>query len=326
MSATNLPDALLKRIRGGNRFLVTSHQNPDGDAIGSSLGMARILRSLGKTATVWLKDETPSIYRQLPGVERIHVGPEPPAGYPEGLSAIIVMECPSLDRTGLEEHLATGPPLLNVDHHLGNQLYGAVNWVDPTAPAVGEMVLRLATALHASLTEDTSNLLLTALVSDTGGFRFSNARELAFQAAAELVRAGAKPELVSMWLYESNPLSRVELLREMLGTLELHHDGRVATVRLTPEMFAATGAAAGDAEGLVDTPRSIAGVEAVALLRGIGEGEIKISLRSRGAVDVEAIAREHSGGGHHNAAGCRFQGSYDEAKGAMVTALGAALA
>jgi len=325
MSATNLPDALLKRIRSGNRFLVTSHQNPDGDAIGSSLAMARVLRSIGKTAMVWLKDPSPSIYHELPGVDRIFNGTEPPPGFPEGLSATFVMECPSLDRTGLEEHLPSGPPLLNIDHHLGNQLYGAVNWVDPMAPAVGEMVLRLAQALHAGINEDTANLLLTALVSDTGGFRFSNAREMAFQAAADLVRAGGKPELVSKWIYESNPLSRIQLLKEMLGTLEIHQDGRIATVTLTPEMFASTNASSGDAEGLIDIPRSIAGVEAVALFRGVGEGEVKISLRSRGDLDVEAVARQHDGGGHHNAAGCRFSGTYQEAKEAIVSALAGAL-
>lgn len=326
MTATTLPDALLKKLRSGSRFLITSHANPDGDAVGSSLGLARILRRMGKTATVWLKDEPPSLFRQLPGADRIHHGEEPPAGFPEGFSAVIVLECPSLDRTGLEE--AFGKiPLLNIDHHLGNQLYGAVNWVDPAAPAVGEMVQRIARALKAPLGEDTANLLLTALVSDTGGFRYGNTTEEAFLAAAELAREGAKPDLVARWIYESDRPQRLELLRLMLESLELHQEGRIATVYLSQAMFEKAGAEAGDAEGLINVPRSIAGVEAVALFKELPENGLKVSLRSRGTVDVEAVASRHDGGGHRNAAGCRFEEtSLDEARTTIVGELAEALA
>jgi phosphoesterase RecJ-like protein len=146
MAGTKAPEDLLRKIRQGNRFLLTSHVNPDGDAIGSELGLARVLRRLGKGAVVWNRDETPTIYRPLPGSDRVHCGAEPPAGFPEKFDSVVVLECPSPDRTGLEEHLAA-LPVVNIDHHLGNQHYGAVNWVDSAAPAVGEMVFRLAQAL-----------------------------------------------------------------------------------------------------------------------------------------------------------------------------------
>ncbi|MFY9820284.1 MAG: bifunctional oligoribonuclease/PAP phosphatase NrnA [Thermoanaerobaculia bacterium] len=307
MGGTKAPEDLLRKIRQGNRFLLTSHANPDGDAIGSELGLARILRGLGKGAVVWNHDSTPTVYKPLPGSERIHVGEEPPAGFPEKFDAIIVLECPSPDRTGLEKHLAERP-VINIDHHLGNQCYGTVNWVDSAAPAVGEMVYRLAQGLKAALEPELASCLYLTLVTDTGGFRFSNATPAAFEAAAALVREGAHPEQVSQWLYESQPLGVVRLLGEMLQSLQLHEGGRVASGRLTLAMFQRAGAATGDSEGLIDHLRSIAGVEAVALIREREDGSQKVSLRSRGEVDVEKIARHHGGGGHRNAAGFSMDG------------------
>ncbi|HEY7213579.1 MAG TPA: DHH family phosphoesterase, partial [Thermoanaerobaculia bacterium] len=258
MGGMKAPEDLLRKIRQGNRFLLTSHVNPDGDAIGSELGLARMLRRLGKGAVVWNRDPTPTLYRPLPGSDRIHVGEEPPAGFPEVFDATIVLECPSPDRTGIEKYLPERP-VINIDHHLGNQCYGAVNWVDSAAPAVGEMVYRLSQGLKIALEPEVASCLYLTLVTDTGGFRFSNATPAAFEAAAALVREGAHPEQVSQWLYESQPLAVVRLLGEMLQTLQIHEGGRVASGRLTQEMFAHVGASPGDSEGLIDHLRSIAG-------------------------------------------------------------------
>lgn len=325
MGGMKAPEDLLKKIRQGNRFLLTSHINPDGDAIGSALGLARLLRRMGKGAVVWNRDPTPTVYRPLPGSERIHVGEEPPAGFPDMFDAIIVLECPSPDRTGIDKHLSARP-VINIDHHLGNQCYGSVNWVDSAAPAVGEMVYRLAQGLKLDLDPETASCLYLTLVTDTGGFRFSNATPAAFEAAAALVRDGAHPEQVSQWLYESQPLPVVRLAGEMLRTLEVHEDGRIATARLTQEMFERVGASPGDSEGLIDFPRSVAGVEAVALIRQREDGTHKVSLRSRGEVDVEKIARHHGGGGHRNAAGFVLEGDGEDVRQRVVTALTAALA
>ena len=324
MAGMKAPEDLLRKIRQGNRFLLTSHVNPDGDAVGSALGLARILRRLGKGAVVWNRDATPTLYRPLPGSDRIHNGEEPPAGYPDIFDAIIVLECPSPDRTGLEQHL-TARPVINIDHHLGNQHYGVINWVDSAAPAVGEMVYRLAQGLKVDLDPETASCLYLTLVTDTGGFRFSNATPAAFEAAASLVREGAQPEQVSMWLYESQPVAVLRLLGEMLQTLRLHEDGRIATGRLTLDMFQKAGAAPGDSEGLIDHLRSIAGVEAVGLIREREDGTHKVSLRSRGEVDVEKIARHHGGGGHRNAAGFTLEGEGEAAREAVAAALAAAL-
>ncbi|HSF43736.1 MAG TPA: bifunctional oligoribonuclease/PAP phosphatase NrnA [Thermoanaerobaculia bacterium] len=324
MPGMKAPEDLLRKIRQGNRFLLTSHINPDGDAIGSELGLARLLRRLGKGAVVWNLDPTPTIYRPLPGSERIHNGEEPPAGFPDIFDAIIVLECPSPDRTGLEQHLSA-KPVINIDHHLGNQHYGVINWVDSAAPAVGEMVYRLAQGLKTALDPETASCLYLTLVTDTGGFRFSNATPAAFEAAANLVREGAQPEQVSQWLYESQPLAVIRLLGEMLQTLALHDNGRIATGRLTLEMFNKAGAAPGDSEGLIDHIRSIAGVDAVALIREREDGTHKVSLRSRGEVDVEKIARHHGGGGHKNAAGFSLPGDGEAVRLQVAEALGAAL-
>jgi len=319
------PDRLLARIRQGHRFLVTSHANPDGDAIGSTLGLARVLRSLGKSARVWIRDAVPALYAQLPGAAAIHVGVEPPAGFPQTFDAVVVLECPSLDRTGLEEALSA-LPLVNIDHHLGNVQYGEVNWVEPDAAAVAVLIAELARALGARRDAETADCLYLALVTDTGGFRFSNASPAAFEAAARLVAEGARVEAVSQWLYESQPEGAVRLLGELLATLERHGErGRIATVHLTRAMFARAGAAPGDSEGLIDVPRSIAGVDVVALFRELGPDDWKVSLRSRGAISVESVARAHGGGGHRNAAGCRFAGSLAAASAALVAELGAAL-
>jgi len=323
-TTTNPPDSLLEALRGGDGFVLTGHRRPDGDSLGSALGLARILRSMGKDALVWNRDDMPTVYHALPGSEGIHVGEEPPAGFPETFGAVVTVECPSLERTGLEAHLQQ-LPILNIDHHLGNEHYGTVNWIDTSAPALGALVYRLAKALGVELDEVTATMLYLTLVTDTGGFRFANATAEAFDAAADLVREGAHPETVSRWIYESHPEASLRLLGEMIHSLALHHDGRIATAALTADMFERAGATAADAEDLVDHPRSIAGVEAVALLREIGEDRYKGSLRSRGPVDVERIARGLGGGGHKNAAGFEADGRLEELRNRLVAELAEAL-
>lgn len=319
-----IPEALLEQMRGGRRFLVVSHANPDGDAIGSSLALARILRGAGRECQVWNRGPIPTVYRALPGADAMHIGPEPPAGLAEAFDLCVVLECPTLDRTGVAGHL-NDLPLLNIDHHLGNSGYGAATWVVPEAPAVAVLVAELARKLDYSIDPAAASCLLVGLATDTGGFRFANSTPTAFRAAADLVAEGASVEQVSLWLHESQPEGAVRLLGELLATLQRHgEDGRVASVHLTFAMFERAGAQPGDAEGLVDVPRSIAGVQAVALLREVGPDAWKVSMRSRGTVDVEAIARRRAGGGHRNAAGCRVAGPLEAAREAIVADLLAA--
>lgn len=324
MSGVPVPDSLLQALRNGQRFLLTGHRRPDGDSLGSALGLARILRQLGKGAQVWNRDEMPPAYSQLSGSGRIHVGETPPEGFPEKFDYSICLECPSLERTGLAESLSQ-IPILNLDHHLGNELYGETNWVDTGAPALGEMIYRLAGALGVAVDAATATSLYTAVMTDTGGFRFGNTTPAAFDVAAALVRLGAQPDDVSHWIYESQSEATLRLLGEMLRTLELHHGGRIATVQLLEEMFQRAGATAADAEDLVDYPRSIAGVDAVALIRQQGPSNFKGSLRSRNDIDVESIARSYGGGGHKNAAGFETDAKPTQLIAELVESLGKAL-
>jgi len=320
---TKAPENLLKKLRSGHRYVITSHINPDGDAVGSSLGLVRILRAIGKGAVIWSRDEPPKLYRALAGSARMHLGSEPPAGFPDSFDGAIVLECPTLDRCGLEEHLSD-LPVINIDHHLGNEHYGEVNWVDTAAPSLGEMIYRLSQGLMVNLDQETATALYLTLVTDTGGFRFANSTPAAFAAASALVTEGASPEQVAQWLYESQPESAVRLLGEMLQSLEIH-DGRVATAVVTLEMFDNAGASSSDTEGLIDHPRSIAGVDAVALLRQVDEKRFKVSLRSRGDIDVEKVARQHGGGGHRNAAGYMADGPIEDLRPKVLSELQAAL-
>lgn len=305
-SGGSVPDDLLEAFRSGGRFLLSSHAHPDGDAIGAEVALARILSELGRSAVIWNADPAPDNFAGVTDGAPIHVGPAPPPGFPEEFDFAVPLECSRLDRTGLEDALVD-LPILNIDHHPGNGLYGRANWVDTEAPAVAEMVMRLAAALDAPIDETTATALYLGLSTDTGSFRYSNATPRAFEAAAELARFGARPERVAGWVYESQSPGAVRLLAEALGTLELHCDGRVARVRLELSMFERAGASQTDSEGVIDHPRSIRGVEAVALFRERPEGDVKVSLRSRGRIDVGAIAARRGGGGHRNAAGCLLE-------------------
>ena len=321
MTPIDPPQALLRHLREADRFLLTGHLNPDGDSIGSGLGLSRVLGKLGKSCTLWNRDDTPAVYRVLPGASRIHVDETPPVdSLAEHFDVVVALECPTLDRSGLENHLGE-LPVLNLDHHLGNTNYGVVNWVDSAAPALGEMILRLSRGLGLPLSPDAAALLLVALSSDTGGFRFANATARAFEAGAQLVKAGADPTEVSKWLHESQPEPSVRLLGEMLASLEVSSAGRVASVLLTQEMFQRAEASAAHSEGLINHPRAIAGVEAVALVRELEPGSCKVSLRSRGDLDVESIAARHSGGGHRNAAGFVAAGGPEEVRHRITTEL-----
>lgn len=311
-----IPDDLPQRLLAAERVLISSHRHPDGDAVGSSLAAQRLLAAHGIESTVWLYDPVPANLARLPGSASVHNGTNAPDGH---FDLALVVECPAPDRTGLEEALSHYP-IVNIDHHLGNAHYGVENWVDPDAPSVGCLFYRLSVELPEQPDSDFYNLLLATLYTDTGGFRYANATERAFSVASELVRHGAHPETVAGWVYENRTESSVRLMAEAMRTLRLDGNGRIATLMVTRSMLAS--ARPGDTEGLVDIARSIAGVTAAALLRETDGGEIKVSLRSRGDVNVEPIARKHGGGGHDKAAGFQLQAQeLDKARNSVVALL-----
>jgi phosphoesterase RecJ-like protein len=306
-------------LRRATRVLITSHSAPDGDAIGSELGMLELVERTGGVARVVNRDPHPASLAFLPGLDRITVAQGLPAGFATAFDLAVVLECPGLDRPGFGglEKL----PLLNIDHHLANERYGALDFVDEEAPAVGELVLAMAAAAGIEVSPSMATCLYTALVTDTGDFRYSNATPRAFAAAARLVTVGARPHVIAESLHEHVPERVVRLTAAALSTLELLAGGRLALITCDRAMVAATGARPEDTESLINIPRGIDGVQAAVLIKDFANGGVRVSLRSRGDLDVQSVAREFGGGGHRNAAGCTIALPPEQARQALLATL-----
>lgn len=310
-------------LASGRRFLITGHRNPDGDTLGSALGLALALEAAGKEARVVVRDTWGHPYAAMPGIERVVVSETLPPDWPDGYDALLAMECPEEARTGYAP-IPRGV-VVNVDHHPGNAAYGTVNLVDLPAAAVGEMIANLLDLLGWPITEPIATNLWVSLVSDTGSFRYGNTTPRALALGARLVAAGASPGLVNEQLFESVPESSLRLEALVLGTLERHADGAVATLLLPARFFVESGASPADTEGLVNRARGLQGVRAAALLKEAPEG-IRCSLRSKGTVDVRSVAASFGGGGHRNASGCTVPGDLAAARARLVPELARAVA
>jgi phosphoesterase RecJ-like protein len=317
--ATLDPNVALSRVRQAKRVLITSHSAPDGDAIGSELGFAELARQLGLETAIFNRDPHPSALDFLPGLETISVVAELPSAFDQSFDLLVALECPDPGRPGFAglDRL----PILNIDHHMDNTGYGDVNYLDQDAPAVGEMVLRMAEAARGTVTQTMGTNLYVALVTDTGDFRYSNATPRAFDAAARLVAAGARPAEIAEELWENNPARVVRLTAAVLGTLELLASGRLAVITCDRAMLEKAGACPEDTENLINIPRAIQGVKVAAFFKAFHDGAVRVSLRSRGSVNVQAVARTFGGGGHRNAAGCTIRGDLADARQVLMKSL-----
>ena len=299
------PADLLEVIRRGQRFVVASHQRPDGDAIGSAMAMALALRGLGKQAIV-VTDGIPPVFLQpFPGVTGMQITPE----LTEAFDAALIMECSELARTGV-----TGldrSPVMNIDHHPGNKSYGAINWIDESAAACGEMAFTLIEALGAPLTTEIATHVYLAILTDTGSFHFSHLAPRTYDIARRCVEAGADPQWIARTHYDSNSLSRVRIFGAVMNGMVIVDEGRVALLAITRQTMADLGGTNDDLEGLINFPLTVKDIEAVAFFKEVGDHDWRISLRSKGSVDIGAIARQFKGGGHTNAAGCSTTGDLD---------------
>lgn len=301
-------------------MLVVSHTAPDGDALGSALGAVEIVHALGGSAVVLSHDQFPSSLAFLPGLDRVLVQTTMPRDWPNAYDLVLVLECPELHRTGFETKLGRRP-ILSIDHHVTTVPYGEVNYLDPKAPAVGEMLLRMADAAGVVVTPVMATCLYTALVTDTGDFRHSNSTPRAFAAAARLVEAGASPHQIAEGLWGHTPARVIRLKAATLSTLELLAGGRIAMISCDRAMLERTGAGPADTENLINIPRGIDGVEVAVLLKDFNPGAVRVSMRSRDRVDVQAVAARFGGGGHRAAAGCSVPGTLAEARETIVAAL-----
>ena len=314
--------SILDAIERNHSFLVTTHENPDGDAVGSSLGLASFLRNAGKDVTIHFKDPVPDLYRFLPlAGEVLATVPERP------YDVCFVLDVGEFRRAGAAiTSCTTIGTFINIDHHITRDLFGAINYIDCAAAATGVLIYRVIKASGQILDHDTALCLYTALLTDTGSFRYSNANPEAFAVAGELISVGLNAWYVTERLYESQPAERLKLLTEALNTLVISPRGDVASLVVTQEMYERTGATAELTDGFVNYPRSIRGVEVAIFLREIEPDYFKVGFRSKGKISVAALAELFGGGGHHNAAGCNVAGTVEEVRATVLKRVYEALA
>lgn len=310
--------ALLTLFEQYETFALSTHIHPDGDAIGAELGLYFFLKKLGKSVRIFNTDEVPEAYRFLPSWDEIE-GFDAVGGYrPE---VLVVLDASALERIGtrLAKKLLPLELLVNIDHHATADAFGDVNLIDAAASSTSELVYRLlrayahreGVALEVWLCEASALCLYTGIMFDTGCFRHSNASAETHRVAADLIEIGDfAPDEVYRNVYEQVPVCKIRLLREVLGTLSLADDGRIASVYVTQEMFDKTGTGPDSVEGVANQLQAIAGVEVAFCVTELADGNAKVSLRSKGNVDVGALAAEFKGGGHKRAAGCRVEVPY----------------
>jgi bifunctional oligoribonuclease and PAP phosphatase NrnA len=310
---------VVELIENKQNFGITTHVKPDGDGVGSSLGLYWLLLSLGKSAEVIVHGEIPPSYRRLPGADDIRDVVQIDREY----DAIFVIECSDLERPGIRglENEFT----VNIDHHSTSEHFGTINWIDSTASAVGEMIYNLCKAIGGRVTKEIAECVYMALVTDTGSFHFPNTTDRTLKVASELVKAGAKPAEISEVVYNNYPWSRIELMRQVLDTVKRDESGRVASMRQSLKMREIAGAVDGDNNGFVNIPLAAREIKAVAYMREVGPNAYRVSLRSKGSINVAKVAEKFGGGGHKNAAGLRMEGDWDEAENKIVSELKAAV-
>ena len=292
-------DQVLNAIRARHRFVVTSHARPDGDGIGSALACGQILRKMGKEADVVIHDGVPRIYQNLPFAERAIQSPTVPPN-----DAVILLECDSTRRAlleGLDQCF-----LINIDHHLSGRNFGHINWIDATVMATAELVYRLARLACVPIDRDIATCLYTALMTDTGSFMFEGTNEHTFTVARELVLAGADPAHCARPIYFGHSTAKMRLLGAALS--HLHREGPLAWIWVTQEQMERYAAREEDCEGLVNYALSMGDVQVAIFFRELPDHRYRVSLRSKGEVNVSTVAEHFGGGGHKCASGFSLDG------------------
>jgi phosphoesterase RecJ-like protein len=318
-SAAPLPaESLIEQIRdeilARPRFLITSHARPDGDSIGSQLAMAYALDALGKESRIINADRAPDHYYEFPGLERIEILPEVPAD--ATADTVIVMECGDLTRTGVRGF--EGRYVINIDHHAGNRMYGAVNWFDISAAACGEMVFDVIRALGVPLSFEIATHIYLAILTDTGSFHHSNITPRTFDICRQAAEAGVNPAAMARRIFDSNSFGKLKLIGALLDNMQLLDHGRLAVLYMDDEMLDACGCTHNDTEGLINLPLTAREIYAVVFFKVTPDGTVRVSMRSKYDVDVRVVANDFGGGGHKNAAGFTVNGPLDQVRGGIL--------
>ena len=300
---------IAQELKNNERFLMATHVNPDGDAIGSLGALALVLEGMGKQVVAYCQDEVPEFLRFLPYADRI-------VSEISGLDRFevaVVLDCGALDRIGnAAEVLQHVGQIIHIDHHSSSGDFGQLNLVRPEYSSTAEILYEIFQAIPVSLTPEVAENIYTAILTDTGSFRFANTTARTLAIAAEMVSLGVAPEKVAGEIYDSMSPERIELLARSLDTLTLRSNGRVAAMHVSQRMLEETGTSLIDTDGFVNYPRAISSAEIAIFFREMDADEVNVSLRSRGGLDVAEFARIHGGGGHHNAAAFRLGGSLSE--------------
>lgn len=309
---TGTVDHVLEQIWTHDSFLIACHVDPDPDAVGSMLALDWLLEKLGKKSQPLSHDPMLPQWRFMPRIDRVIQAKQSHAWSTTGWDALIVVDSEvgrSGDAAVWANHVQT---VFNIDHHITNSGTGDVNLMRPQAGAAGEIVYELIEGARIPLDADVATLLYTAIMADTGSFRFSNTTEASFAIASKLVQAGARPDAIAREIYETRSWSYMRLLARTLQGMGRSEDGRVAWITLTNQMLQEEGARRDETEGLIQYPRMIADVEIAMIFRELDDASrVRVSLRSRNHVDVAALAQEFGGGGHARAAGFTINGSLD---------------
>ena len=306
-------------IRSRQRFILTSHARPDGDSIGSQLAMAYALEALGRRVRIVNADPAPDHYLEFPGVDQIEIA----TSVDGDADAVIVMECSDLSRTGVSGF--DGRFIINIDHHAGNRMYGALNWHDESAAACGEMVFDLIQALGIPLTYEIATHIYLAILTDTGSFHHSNITPRTFDICRQTVEAGVQPAAMARRVFDSNSFGKLKLIGALLDSMERLHDGQLAVLYMDDAMLASCGCTYNDTEGVINLPLTAREIQAVAFFKATSEGEIRVSMRSKYDVDVRAVANGYGGGGHKNAAGFTVSGPLSEVRGPIIDRIARAI-
>src|SRR5215203_159851 len=312
-SAADAIERICEEITRRRRFLITSHARPDGDPIGSQLAMAFALDALGKSVRIVNADAAPEHYQDFPGMTRIEIAPR--VETPD-VDAVIVMECSDLTRTGVEG--LENQFIVNIDHHGGNRMYGALNWHDESAAACGEMVFDVIGALGVPFTVEIATHIYLALLTDTGSFHHSNITPRTFDICRQCVEAGVNPAVMARRVFDSNSFGKLKLIGALLDKMELVDDGRLAVLYMDDQMLAATGSTNNDTAGLINLPLTAREIQAVVFFKTTSGGELRVSMRSKYDVDVRRVANEFGGGGHKNAAGFTVAGTLQDVRQGII--------
>lgn len=290
----------------GERFLITTHIDPDGDALGSCFSLYWVLDSLHKMPSVYVRDKIPYMYEFLPKPPNLFFKEIPKGNY----DAIFALDCGNLFRVGNgHKRLKEMGPLVNIDHHTTNETFGNVNIINQGSSSTAEILYKLYRSMKVSFTYDIAVNLYTAIFTDTGSFRYSNTNSDSFLICEEMTKYGVSPSHVAQMVHENHPKERFLLLSEVLATLETFKKDTIAMARVTKEMFRKTKTSKEYTEGFVETIKEIRGVDVAILIRELADDQFKISMRSKGNTDVAAVCNHFGGGGHKNAAGCTMKGT-----------------